>query len=100
MLNTNKGEEMKLMNNSQALSALSEHYLNNDGLLYFFGANWYIQTGVDSVVVYSTGDRLNITKFYMVGDQAYNYIKNNSVKSMEKFLDCIRHYRDAVQGVL
>ena len=88
-----------LLNNSQALSALSEHYLNNDGLLYFDGANWYIQTDENQVTVYTTGDRLNITKYVMGSDWSERYIRNNNVHSMEKFLYFIRMYRDTVQGV-
>lgn len=88
-----------LLNNSQALSALSEHYLNNDGCLYFDGANWYIQTGDKEVTVYTTGDKLNITKYVMGEEWSERYIKNNNVRSMEKFLYYIGCYRDEVQGV-
>ena len=87
------------LTNSQALSALSEHYLNNDGCLYFDGANWYIQTGDKEVTIYTTGDKLNITKYVMGADWSERYIRNNNVRSMEKFLYYIRMYRDTVQGV-
>lgn len=100
MLNTNEENKMETkLNNSQALSALSEHYLNNDGCLYFDGANWYIQTGDKEVTIYTTGDKLNITKYVMSEEWSERYIKNNNVRSMEKFLYYIRMYRDTVQGV-
>jgi len=92
---------MKLKNNSQALSELSNHAINKNELLYFDGANWYVKVSSDCVVVYNTGDSQNITKQYMLGGQASRYILNNinNAKTNEQFINTIEIYRQAVQGI-
>ena len=91
---------MKLRNSSEAISAIMNHYLADDELLYFDGANWYIKTGEETVTVYTTGDMENVEKFFMVGERAKAYINNNVAKSSELFAKYIKYYRESIVGAL